>query len=102
MSANDLEDQKSQIEQEMMENEGTLAEVKQKAVSVAQWEQKLTTFEKIFSEAAPEERKERLQMHINFLTYTPDGIRLALFRSSSESKKPEVQRDDTFGSGGGI
>ena len=98
----DLEDQKSQIEQEMMQNEGTLAEAKEKVASVAQIEQKLTTFEKIFSEAAPEERKELLQMHINFLTYTPDGIRLALFRSSSESKKPEVQRDDTFGSGGGI
>ena len=28
-----------------MENEGTLVEAKQKAVSVAQWEQKLTAFE---------------------------------------------------------
>ena len=85
-----------------MENEVTLAEAKQKAVSVAQIEQKLTTFEDLYNVATSEERKELLQMHINFLTYTPDRIRLALFRSSSESKKPGVQRDDTFGSGGGI
>lgn len=98
----DLEDQKSQIEQEMMQNEGTLAEAKEKAASVAQIEQKLTTFEEIFSEATSEERKELLQMHINYLTYTPDRIRLALFRSSSESKKPGVQREGAFGSGGGI
>ena len=31
----DLEEQKSQIEQEMMENEVALAEIKQKAVSIA-------------------------------------------------------------------
>ena len=98
----DLEEQKSQIEQEMMENETTLAEAKQKAVSVAQLQQKLTTFEEIFSEATPEERKELLRLHINHLIYTPDGIQLALFRSSSESDRSEVQREDTFGSGGGI
>ena len=40
----DLEEQKSQIEQEMMDIKATLAEAKQKAVSIAQWEQKLTAF----------------------------------------------------------
>ena len=40
----DLEEQKGEIEQEMMKNEATLAQEKQKAVSVALWEQKLTTF----------------------------------------------------------
>ena len=94
-----LEEQKSQIEQEMMENESTLAEAKQKAVSVAQMQQKLTTFEEIFNEATPRERRELLRLHINYLTYTPDRISLALFRSH---KKPGVQRDGAFGSGGGI
>ena len=94
----DLEEQKSQIEQEMMENEATLAEAKQKAASIALWEQKLTTFEDIFNEATPEEQKDLLRLHINHLIYTPDGIQLALFRSSSEADRSEVQRDGTSGS----
>ena len=97
----DLEEQKSQIEQEMMENEATLAEEKQKAVSVAQMKQKLTTFEELFNEATSEERKDLLRLHINHLIYTPDGIQLALFGSSNEADRPKVQRDDTFGSGRG-
>ena len=97
----DMEEQKSQIEQEMMENEVTLAEEKQKAVSVAQWEQKLTTFKELYNEATPEERKDLLRLHINYLVYTPDGISLALFGSNNEADRPKVQRDDTFGSGRG-
>ena len=96
----DLEEQQSQIELEMMENEGTLAKAKQKAASVALWEQKLTTFEELYNEATPEERKDLLRLHINYLIYTPDGIQLALFRSSSEADRSEVQRDGTSGSGG--
>ena len=95
----DLEEEKSQIEQEMMENEATLAEIKQKAVSAAQMEQKLTTFEELFNESTPEEQKDLLQMHINYLIYTPDGIQLALFDSANEADRSKVQRDDTFGRG---
>ena len=98
----DLEEQKSQIEQEMMENEAILAEEKQKAISVAQLQQKLMTFEELFNEATSEERKDLLRLHINHLIYTPDGIQLALFHSSNEADRSEVQREDTFGSGGGI
>ena len=99
---NDLEEQKSQIEQEMMENESTLAELKQKAVSVAQMAQKLTTFEELFDEATPEERKDLLQMHINHLIYTPDGIQLALFDSNNEADRIKVQREDVVGCPSGI
>ena len=95
----DLEEQKSQIEQEMMENEATLAKAKQKAASIALWEQKLTTFEELYNEATPEERKDLLRLHINYLVYTPDGIQLALFGSSNEADRPKVQRDDTIGRG---
>ncbi len=98
----DLEEQKSQIEQEMMENEVTLAEVKQKAVSVAQLEQKLTTFEELFTEATPEERKDLLRLHINHLIYTPDGIQLALFDSANETDRIKVQREDVVGCPSGI
>ncbi len=94
----DLEEQKSQIEQEMMENETTLAEAKQKVASVAQWEQKFTTFEELFNESTPEERKDLLRLHINYLIYTPDGIRLALFDPSVD--RPKVQRVVASGSGG--
>ncbi len=98
----DLEEQKSEIEQEMMENEATLSEEKQKAVSVAQMQQKLTTFEELYNEATPEEQKDLLSLHINYLVYTPDEISLALFRSCRESDRSEVQRDGAIGSGGGI
>ena len=66
------------------------------------WQQKLMTFEELFNEATPKERKELLRLHINYLTYTPDRIQLALFRSSRKTKKPGVQRDGAIGSGGGI
>ena len=94
----DLEEQKSQIEQEMMENEATLAEAKQKAASVALWEQKLTTFEELYNEATSEEKKDLLRLHINHLIYTPDGIQLALFDPSVD--RPKVQRVVASGSGG--
>ncbi len=71
---------------------------KQKAVSVALWEQKLTTFEELYNEATPEERKDLLRLHINHLVYTPDGIQLALFDPSNEADRPKVQRDGTSGS----
>ncbi len=98
----DLEKQKSQIEQEMMDNEVTLAEVKQKAARIAQLEQKLTTFEELYGEATPEERKDLLKMHINHLIYTPDGIQLALFDSASETDRIKVQREDVVGCPPGI
>ncbi len=81
-----------------MENEATLAEAKQKAASVALWEQKLTTFEELYNEATPEEKKDLLRLHINYLIYTSDGIQLALFDPSVD--RPKVQRDGTSGSGG--
>ena len=81
-----------------MENEGTLAMAKQKAVSIALWEQKLTAFEELYNEATPEERKDLLRMHINYLIYTPDGIHLALFDPSVD--RPKVQRVVASGSGG--
>ena len=98
----DLEEQKSQIEQEMMDNEVTLAEVKQKAVSVAHFQQKLTTFEELFDEATPEERKDLIKMHINYLIYTPNAIQLALFDSANETDRIKVQREDTVGCPPGI
>ena len=94
----DLEEQKSQIEQEMMENEATLAKVKQKVASIALWEQKFTTFEELHNEVTPEERKDLLRLHINYLIYTPDGIQLALFDPSNEADRSEVQRVVASGS----
>ena len=79
-----------------------LAELKQKAVRVAQLEQKLTTFEELFTEATPEERKDLLRLHINHLIYTPDGIQLALFDSANETDRIKVQREDVVGCPSGI
>ena len=98
----DMEEQKCQIEQEMMENEATLAELKQKAVSVAHMEQKLTTFEELFNESTPEERKDLLRMHINYLIYTPDEIQVALFDFDNEADRIKVQREDVVGCPPGI
>ena len=86
----------------MMDNEATLAEVKQKAVSVAHFQQKLTTFEELFDEATPEERKDLIKMHINYLIYTPDAIQLALFDSANETDRITVQREDIVGCPPGI
>ncbi len=77
-----------------------LAKAKQKAASVALWEQKLTTFEELYNEATPEEKKDLLRLHISHLIYTPDGIQLALFDSSNEANRTTVQREDIFGSPG--
>lgn len=49
-------------------------EAKQKAASVAQWEQKLTTFEELYNEATPEERKDLLRLYINYLIYNLIGF----------------------------
>ena len=82
----------------MMENEATLAKVKQKVASIALWEQKLTTFRELYNEATPEERKDLLRLHINYLIYTLDGIQLALFDPSNEADRSEVQRVVASGS----
>ena len=75
---------------------------KQKAVRVAQLEQKLTTFEELFNEATPEERKDLLRLHINHQIYTPDAIQLALFDSANETERIKVQREDVVGCPSGI
>ena len=99
----DLEEQKNEIEFQMTENESTLADAKQKAVNIAEFQQKLTTFRELFSEATPMEKREILRLHINYLAYTPDRIQLAMFcNSQHEMKKPRVRRDGAIGSGGGI
>ena len=85
-----------------MDNEANLAAVKQKAVRVAQLEQKLTTFEELFNEATPEERKDLLRLHINHLIHTPDAIQLALFDSANEADRIKVQREDVVGCPSGI
>ena len=35
--------------------------------------------EELYNEATPEERKDLLRLHINYLIYTHDGTQLALF-----------------------
>ncbi len=98
----DLEEQKSQIEQEIMDNEATLAEAKEKVVNVANFRQSLTTFEGLFKAGTPEEQRDLLQMHISQLIYTPDEIQLALFAAGSKADKASNPLNGNFGSGGGI
>lgn len=78
-----------------------LAETK-KVVSAVEIQQKLTTFEQLYTDATPEERKRLLQKLINYLVYTPDEIQLALFDNNNNTDRINVQRDGEIGCPSGI
>ena len=53
--------------------------IKRKAVSADSLSESLTTFDDLYQEALPEERRELIRLRVNQLVWTPDEIRLALF-----------------------
>ena len=61
-------------------------EEKQKAVSVALWKQKLTTFEDIFNEATLEEREDLLRLHI-WLWWQDLNLRSYFTNASSANRE---------------
>jgi len=74
----ELEEQKEQLEDEILEVGMEIETAKQKAVSAQSLTESLTTFGDLYREALPEERRELIRLRVNQLIWTPDEIRFAL------------------------
>ena len=77
----ELEEQKEQLDDEVLDVDLEIEAAKQKAVSAQSLTESLTTFGDLYREALPEERRELIRLRVNQLIWTPDEIRLALLDS---------------------
>ena len=77
----ELEEQKEELDDELLEVDLEVGATKQKAVSAQSLTESLTTFGDLYREATPEERRELIRLRVNQLIWTPDEIRLALLDS---------------------
>ena len=98
----ELEEQKEQLEDEILEVGMEIETAKQKAVSAQSLTESLTTFGDLYREALPEERRELIRLRVNQLIWTPDEIRLALLdqleacQELVESQHLVAQRSDSL------
>ena len=74
----ELEEQKEQLDDEVLKVDLEIEATKQKAVSAQSLTESLTTFGDLYREALPEERRELIRLRVNQLIWTPDEIRLGL------------------------
>jgi site-specific DNA recombinase len=74
----ELEEQKEQLDDEVLQIDLEIEATKQKAVSAQSLTESLTTFGELYREALPEERRELIRLRVNQLVWKPDEIRLAL------------------------
>ena len=74
----ELEEQKEQLDDEVLDADLEIEAAKQKAVSAQSLTESLTTFGDLYREALPEERRELIRLRVNQLIWTPEEIRLAL------------------------
>ncbi len=74
----ELEDRQEQLEDETLAVDFEIQATKAKAVSAQSLTESLTTFDDLYREALPEERRELIRLRVNQLVWTPDKIRLAL------------------------
>ena len=74
----ELEEQKEQLDNELLEVDMEIDAVKQKVVSAQSLTESLTTFGDLYREAAPEERRGLIRLRVNQLIWTPDQIQLGL------------------------
>ena len=77
----ELEEQKEQLDDEVLQIDLEIETIKQKAVSAQSLTKSLTTFGELYREALPEERRELIRLRVNQLVWKPDEIRLALLDS---------------------
>ena len=73
-----LEERQEQLEAEILDVDLEIQATKAKAVSAQSLTDSLTTFDDLFREALPEERRELIRLRVNQLVWTPSEIRLAL------------------------
>ena len=74
----ELEEQKEQLDDEVLDLDMEIEATKRKAVSAGALSASLTTFGDLYQEATPEEQRELIQLRVNQLVWTPEEIRLAL------------------------
>ena len=98
----ELEEQAEQLDDEILSLEMEIETTREKAVNAQSMTESLTTFEDLYQEAMPAERKELVRLRVNRVIWTPDQIRLALLDGPSGGDETGVQSDVTSGSGGGI
>ena len=89
----ELEEQKEQLDDEILEIDLEIETTKQKAVSAQSLSGALTTFGDLYREALPEERRELIRLRVNQLIWTPDEIRLALLDQPEPYQKFDESRN---------
>ena len=93
----ELEEQKEQLDDEVLDLDMEIEATKRKAVSAGALSASLTTFGDLYQEAVPGEQRELIQLRVNQLVWTPDEIRLSLL-DGEEAAVTAVQREATVGS----
>ena len=93
----ELEEQKEQLDDEVLDLDMEIEATKRKAVSAGALSASLTTFGDMYQEAVPGEQRELIQLRVNQLVWTPDEIRLSLL-DGEEAAVTAVQREATVGS----
>jgi len=74
----EMEERQEQLEDETLEVDLEIQATKAKVVSAQSLTDSLTTFEDLYREAIPQERRELVRLRVNQLVWTPDEIRVAL------------------------
>ena len=92
----ELEEQKEQLDDEVLDLAMEIEATKRKAVSAGALSASLTSFGDLYQEATPEEQRELIQLRVNQLVWTPDEIRLSLL-DGEEAAVTAVQREATVG-----
>ena len=77
----------AQLENEILQLDLEIGAIKRKAVSADSLSESLTTFDDLYQEALPEERRELIRLRVNQLIWTPDEIRLALFDTPQQYQR---------------
>jgi len=93
----ELEEQKEQLDDEILDLDIEIEATKQKAVNAGALSASLTTFGDLYLEATPGEQRDCIQLRVNQLVWTPDEIRLSLL-DGEETAVTAVQREATIGS----
>ena len=89
----ELEEQKEQLDDEILQLDLEVETATQKAVSAQSLTDSLTTFGDLYQEALPEEKRELIRIRVNQLVWTPNEIRLGLIdRPQAYQKLAESAR----------
>ena len=94
----ELEEQAEQLDDEILALDLEIEAANEKAVSAQSMTESLTTFEDLYREATPEERRELVRLRVNRVVWTSGKIRLALLDGPPGGAVTGVQPGVTVGS----